>query len=235
MKNLFILLSSLLLFSCGLETSVLNQETEVKKVSSPLLSGFYQDFKNSALKYEIGTPSSAKFSLQDIQHVSCEGDTILLSKNKWNKLNKYIGEQNENKDLFLAGIKAMVYKGAAMCILGKSANQELIKLRYIVPVPLSLTYRFGVSTYWLTHQCYKENSISTYPSLVECKEGDLFRESFWEAYEEELFLNDDRKMWDKAIVANQKALEPTDWNRIYTRLKIIAAERKKATELAQSQ
>lgn len=222
---------SIILVSCGQVVNPLEQPLEdngsFESFYSPEVEDSFLQFTIDAADYDVMVPDGVRFKLGDVDGtVGCDGTDIVFSKSKWNQLNDPTYKESKY-EYYRSQVRTMTYKGGALCLLGQDSRQNLNHLPHIVPVPSSITFKHNVSVFWVTNQCYEENSLSTYATIDECEYYQ--RESFWSAYVHELFTGDDSLVLEKANEASIQALDPIDWDRLYIQI-IIMINNKKLNE-----
>lgn len=201
MKPLFLIYFLFMFVSCGIQQQ--NQNNTLEDENKELLlnmSDYQENFLMEASNFAISEIEFPQVYLSEsTEHVSCDSNNnILINKNKWTNLNKALVKPDRVSDypLFIQAKKAMIFKGYAICGLNQNTRNKFNKYTKIVPVPSSLTYKYGVASSWLVNYCYNSNNIGIYASLDECDR--YYMKSFWSAYMHELFASDDTYVLESA-------------------------------------
>jgi hypothetical protein len=198
MKTLLYLTLLFTFISCN--DFLLNQdqssEDSLIEVYSQDLYDSYLEFKEDAREYNKQVSNDVKFYIKDQKNtVTCSDQNIVISSEKWNKINDRFYKQNKSH-YYKMVVKSLVYKGGALCALGQSSREGFNKFTKIVPVPSSLTYKYGVAVSWLVNVCYNQDGFSLYETLDDC--DSYYQKSFWNAYVKELFTLDDTYVLNEA-------------------------------------
>ena len=184
----------LVFISCGVAQQN-KQDIEQPKPEKEI-TGLYQfvkEFELDASNYGVNleNPNPKFFISPDTEHVGCYNNDIVFSSSLWGRIAAFLNTQTSTNQY----IKAMVYKGMALCVLKQEARTGFNKYDNIVPVPSSLTYKSGVAATWLEDYCYNASGFGIYVSRNGCDEGNYYQESLWEGYLDELFTQDTTKLF----------------------------------------
>ena len=186
MKNLIFIILIMFLVACNVQQTQNQPNIEVKPTEAIYgLDSFVNDFIEDAESYNITVAETISFyTSPETSHVSCYNENIVFSESLWNRVSKYVNSNTSTTQY----IKAMVYKGIALCVLKQEARTGFNKYPDIVPVPDSLTYKNGVASSWLEDYCYNDNGFGIYSSINGCEK--YYQKSFWDGYIHELFTKD---------------------------------------------
>lgn len=198
-----LLIFSLLFISCEYQIKEQDKINYSNELDKSLYESYYLDFIVDANEFNITLPEQEfkVYLYNQKEQVVCDENNIIIQESKYSEIKEFLSNppdhMRSNILMVRKSLKALFYKGFALCLLNQEPRNQFNKFNNIVPVPSSLTYKYGVSSSWLINYCYQDNGYGIYPSEEPCDR--YYQKSFWDAYLYELFYQDDKFVLEMAL------------------------------------